>query len=118
MLRSKLLRLRGFQGAPPFRLSLFPDLKRKVSNSVSAVQDTYLSTKQIFERHRVVFTISTSLASLLTAWAGAEILRHAVLVLLSLSAIMSIIDLVPLHFEPHCIAVPRLLNNMLTDISR
>ncbi|XP_051135527.1 uncharacterized protein LOC127254468 isoform X7 [Andrographis paniculata] len=50
-------------------------LKRKASNSLSAVQDTFYSTKDIFERHRVVFTISTSIASVATAWAGYSI-RH------------------------------------------
>ncbi|XP_042446433.1 uncharacterized protein LOC122031373 isoform X2 [Zingiber officinale] len=49
---------------------VLPDLKRKVSNTWSAVQDTYLSTKNVFETHRVVFTIGTSIASVLTAWAG------------------------------------------------
>ncbi|KAK4492823.1 hypothetical protein RD792_000148 [Penstemon davidsonii] len=52
-----------------------PQLKRKASNSWSAVQDTYYSTKDIFERHKVVFTVSTSIASVLTAWAGYTI-RH------------------------------------------
>ncbi|XP_078443705.1 triacylglycerol lipase-like protein isoform X1 [Wolffia australiana] len=50
-------------------------LRRRASNSWSAVQDVYFSTKDIFERHRVVFTISTSVASLATAWAGYS-LRH------------------------------------------
>ncbi|GFQ04795.1 hypothetical protein PHJA_002623500 [Phtheirospermum japonicum] len=45
-------------------------LRRKASNSIAAVQDTFYSTKDIFERHKVVFTISTSIASLATAWAG------------------------------------------------
>ncbi|KAL2474299.1 hypothetical protein Adt_35035 [Abeliophyllum distichum] len=52
-----------------------PILKRKSLNSWSAVQDTYYSTKEIFERHRVVFTVSTSIASVATAWAGYTI-RH------------------------------------------
>ncbi|XP_059663907.1 triacylglycerol lipase 2-like [Cornus florida] len=52
-----------------------PQLRKKVSNSVSAVQDTFFSTKEIFESHKVVFTISTSLASILTAWGGYT-LRH------------------------------------------
>ncbi|KAL6010284.1 hypothetical protein ACLOJK_000715 [Asimina triloba] len=47
-----------------------PSLRRKALNSLSAVQDTYLSIKDVFERHRAVFTISTSLGSLATAWAG------------------------------------------------
>lgn len=90
-------------------------LRRKAMNSLSAVQDTFYSTKvtvknpfflniflyfyiwmgwfdysiwvlffyfsflaifvvlmlqDIFERHKVVFTISTSIASVATAWAG------------------------------------------------
>ncbi|KAJ0989832.1 hypothetical protein J5N97_008188 [Dioscorea zingiberensis] len=52
-----------------------PSLRRKASNSWSAVQDTYLSTKEVFEKHRVVFTVGTSIASVLTAWAGYS-LRH------------------------------------------
>ncbi|KAA8526556.1 hypothetical protein F0562_008241 [Nyssa sinensis] len=52
-----------------------PKLRRKAMNSWSAVHDTYYSTKDIFERHRVVFTISTSLASIATAWGGYT-LRH------------------------------------------
>ncbi|KAH9302043.1 hypothetical protein KI387_013626, partial [Taxus chinensis] len=47
-----------------------PHLKRRASNTWSAVQDTYISTKDVFERHRVVFTIGTSIASVATAWAG------------------------------------------------
>ncbi|KAJ4773391.1 Ubiquinol oxidase [Rhynchospora pubera] len=54
----------------------FASLKRKSSNTASAVRDAYLSTKEVFERHRVVFTIGTSIASVLTAWAGYSI-RHA-----------------------------------------
>ncbi|CAI9783606.1 unnamed protein product [Fraxinus pennsylvanica] len=52
-----------------------PKLRKQSLNSWSAVQDTYYSTKEIFERHRVVFTISTSIASIATAWAGYTI-RH------------------------------------------
>lgn len=52
-----------------------PHIKRKALNSWSAVQDTYYSTKDTFERHKVVFTISTSLASVATAWFGYT-LRH------------------------------------------
>lgn len=52
-----------------------PQLRRKASNSWSAIQDTYYSTKDIFERHKVVFTISTSIASVATAWFGYT-LRH------------------------------------------
>ncbi|CAI0551010.1 unnamed protein product [Linum tenue] len=52
-----------------------PHLKKKALNSFAAVQDTYLSTKDTFERHRVVFTIGTSAASVATAWIGYT-LRH------------------------------------------
>ncbi|CAH9060516.1 unnamed protein product [Cuscuta europaea] len=52
-----------------------PLLRRKAQNSWAAVQDTYYSTKDIFESHKVVFTISTSIASVATAWAG-YLLRH------------------------------------------
>ncbi|KAH8489562.1 hypothetical protein H0E87_024977 [Populus deltoides] len=56
--------------------SLFgSQLKRKTLNSWTAIQDTYFSTKDIFERHKVVFTIGTSVASVATAWAGYS-LRH------------------------------------------
>ncbi|CAK7349047.1 unnamed protein product [Dovyalis caffra] len=50
-------------------------LKRKALNSWTAMQDTYFSTKDTFERHKVVFTIGTSVASVATAWAGYS-LRH------------------------------------------
>eukprot|EP00261_Vitis_vinifera_P037837 XP_019079080.1 PREDICTED: uncharacterized protein LOC100258502 isoform X2 [Vitis vinifera] len=50
-----------------------PHLKKKAMNSWSAVQDTYHSTKDTFERHRVVFAIGTSIASVATAWAGYSI---------------------------------------------
>ncbi|XP_057849551.2 uncharacterized protein LOC131060375 [Cryptomeria japonica] len=57
--------------APSFLKSFkFPQLNRKASNTWSAVQDTYFSTKDVFERHRVVFTVGTSIASVATAWAG------------------------------------------------
>ncbi|KAK9013230.1 hypothetical protein V6N11_041247 [Hibiscus sabdariffa] len=52
-----------------------PRLKRKALNSWAAVQDTYFSTKDTFERHRVVFTVGTSIASVATAWFGYS-LRH------------------------------------------
>ncbi|XP_057784871.1 uncharacterized protein LOC131002388 [Salvia miltiorrhiza] len=45
-------------------------LRRKAMNSFSAAQDTYSSIKDLFERHKVVFTVSTSIASVVTAWAG------------------------------------------------
>ncbi|ERM96916.1 uncharacterized protein LOC18424864 isoform X3 [Amborella trichopoda] len=47
-----------------------PTLRKKASNSWYSVQDTYLSTKDVFERHRVVFTVGSSIASLAVAWAG------------------------------------------------
>ncbi|KAJ9170007.1 hypothetical protein P3X46_018144 [Hevea brasiliensis] len=52
-----------------------PHLKKKALNSWSAVQDTYFTTKDLFESHRVVFTVGTSLASVATAWVGYS-LRH------------------------------------------
>ncbi|XP_074307768.1 uncharacterized protein LOC141642749 [Silene latifolia] len=51
------------------------ELKKRGSNSWSAVEDTFYSTKDTFERHRVVFTVGTSLASVGTAWIGYT-LRH------------------------------------------
>ncbi|KAG9455102.1 hypothetical protein H6P81_008006 [Aristolochia fimbriata] len=60
----------GASGSSIFRTLAVPNLKRKASNSWSAVQDTYISTKDIFERHRVVFTISTSILSASAAWFG------------------------------------------------
>lgn len=50
-------------------------LRKKALNSWAAIQDTFFSTKDIFERHRVVFTIGTSVASVATAWFGYS-LRH------------------------------------------
>ncbi|RDY10396.1 Protein disulfide isomerase-like 2-3, partial [Mucuna pruriens] len=54
------------------RSSVFsaPNLKKKYLNSWAAIQDTYFSTKDTFERHRVVFTVGTSVASVATAWFG------------------------------------------------
>ncbi|KAF3443385.1 hypothetical protein FNV43_RR13067 [Rhamnella rubrinervis] len=52
-----------------------PLLKKKARNSWAAVEDTFLSTKDIFERHRIVFTVGTSIASVGTAWFGYS-LRH------------------------------------------
>ncbi|XP_068669384.1 uncharacterized protein [Aristolochia californica] len=60
----------GTSGFSVFRTIAIPNLKRKASNSWSAVQDTYLSTKENFERHRVVFTVSTSVLSAAAAWFG------------------------------------------------
>nr|XP_027187780.1 triacylglycerol lipase 2-like isoform X2 [Cicer arietinum] len=51
------------------------NLKRKSLNSWAAIQDTYFSTKDTFERHRVVFTVGTSIASVATAFIGYS-LRH------------------------------------------
>eukprot|EP01018_Ginkgo_biloba_P032778 Gb_37423 [translate_table: standard] len=45
-------------------------LKCRASNSWSAVQDVFLSSKDVFEGHPVVFTIGSSLAFVGTAWAG------------------------------------------------
>ncbi|XP_062107318.1 triacylglycerol lipase 2-like isoform X2 [Humulus lupulus] len=50
-------------------------LRKKAFNSWAAIQDTFFSTKDIFERHRVVFTVGTSIASVATAWFGYS-LRH------------------------------------------
>ncbi|GAB2285231.1 hypothetical protein Dimus_019684 [Dionaea muscipula] len=69
--RSRLLR-----GYSILRSSTrLPELKKKALNSWSAVQDTFYSTKDTFERHRVVFTVGTSIASVATAWIGYS-LRH------------------------------------------
>ncbi|BAT81019.1 uncharacterized protein HKW66_Vig0131250 [Vigna angularis] len=59
------------------RSSVFsaPNLKKKYLNSRAAIQDTFFSTKDTFERHRVVFTVGTSIASVATAWFGYT-LRH------------------------------------------
>lgn len=67
-------RFRG-SGSSVYRYLSMPQMRRKVSNSWSAMQDTYFSTKDIFERHKVVFTIATSIASVATAWIGYT-LRH------------------------------------------
>ncbi|GAB4825212.1 hypothetical protein Ancab_008087 [Ancistrocladus abbreviatus] len=58
-----------------FRSSRVPELKKKAQNSWSAIQDTFFSTKDTFERHKVVFTVGTSIASVATAWIGYS-LRH------------------------------------------
>lgn len=63
-------RIWGGDEGSAFKRLAFPNLKRKTSNTWSAVQDTFLSTKEVFETHRVVFTIGTSIASILTAWGG------------------------------------------------
>ncbi|KAK7372586.1 hypothetical protein VNO80_05971 [Phaseolus coccineus] len=59
------------------RSSMFSasNLKKKYLNSRAAIQDTFFSTKDTFERHRVVFTVGTSIASVATAWFGYS-LRH------------------------------------------
>ncbi|ONM12391.1 Alternative oxidase [Zea mays] len=56
-------------------LLTLPNIRRRASNSWAAVCDTFFSTKQVFESHRIVFTVGTSIASVLTAWAGYS-LRH------------------------------------------
>ncbi|KAG0495519.1 hypothetical protein HPP92_000210 [Vanilla planifolia] len=63
-------------GTPSLRVLGLANLKRKASNSLSAIQDTYHSTKEVFENHRVVFTIGTSIASILTAWAGYSLRQY------------------------------------------
>ncbi|KAL7000016.1 hypothetical protein U1Q18_001166 [Sarracenia purpurea var. burkii] len=68
-------RLRRTSGSSTIGHLAVAQLKRKALSSWSAVQDTFFSTKDIYERHRAVFTISTSLASIATAWAGYT-LRH------------------------------------------
>ncbi|TQE00132.1 hypothetical protein C1H46_014242 [Malus baccata] len=50
-------------------------LRKKAFRSWAAVQDTYFSIKDIFEGHKVVFTVGTSIASVATAWFGYT-LRH------------------------------------------
>ncbi|XP_042040965.1 uncharacterized protein LOC121786401 [Salvia splendens] len=45
-------------------------LRRKAMDSMSSAQVTYSTIKDLFERHKVVFTVSTSIASVVTAWAG------------------------------------------------
>ncbi|CAK9134762.1 unnamed protein product [Ilex paraguariensis] len=62
-------------GSSFIRYQTVPQMRRKALDSWSAVQDTYYSTKDIFESHKVVFTISTSIASVATAWFGYS-LRH------------------------------------------
>ncbi|XP_073286213.1 uncharacterized protein [Primulina huaijiensis] len=52
-----------------------PQLRRKALNSWAAVQGTFYATKEIFDNHKIVFTVSTSIASVATAWAGYS-LRH------------------------------------------
>ncbi|KAK7276494.1 hypothetical protein RIF29_17634 [Crotalaria pallida] len=57
------------------RSAAAPNVKRKLRNSFAAVKDTYFLTKDTFERHRVVFTVATSIASVATACFGYT-LRH------------------------------------------
>ncbi|KAF1864274.1 hypothetical protein Lal_00048839 [Lupinus albus] len=52
-----------------------PKVQRKARNSWAAVKETYFLTKDTFEKHRVVFTVGTSIASVATAWFGYT-LRH------------------------------------------
>lgn len=61
--------VRRLGGAGRALLTL-PNIRRRASNSWAAVCDTFFSTKQVFENHRIVFTVGTSIASVLTAWAG------------------------------------------------
>uniref|UniRef100_A0A7N0RJW3 Uncharacterized protein n=1 Tax=Kalanchoe fedtschenkoi TaxID=63787 RepID=A0A7N0RJW3_KALFE len=62
------LRSSGMLAFMPARI-----LKKQATNAWSSVQDTFYSTKDVFERHRVIFTVSTSIASVATAWAGYSI---------------------------------------------
>ncbi|XP_020588893.1 uncharacterized protein LOC110030499 [Phalaenopsis equestris] len=64
------------EGHPLFRALAPANLKRKASSSFSAIQDAFSSTKEVFESHRVVFTIGTSVASILTAWAGYSLRQY------------------------------------------
>ncbi|KAL6844140.1 hypothetical protein ACP4OV_025813 [Aristida adscensionis] len=66
--------VRRLGGAGRALLTL-PNIRRRASNSWAAVRDTFYSTKEVFESHRIVFTVGTSVASVLTAWAGYS-LRH------------------------------------------
>ncbi|MCL7023800.1 hypothetical protein MKW94_014585 [Papaver nudicaule] len=54
-------------------------VKEKVHKSWTACKETYFSTKETFENHKVVFTIATSIASVGTAWIGYSIryMHHA-----------------------------------------
>ncbi|XLR20717.1 hypothetical protein HN51_067513 [Arachis hypogaea] len=45
------------------------------NNSWAAINDTFFLTNDAFERHRVVFIVGTSIASVATAWIGYS-LRH------------------------------------------
>ncbi|KAL0752820.1 hypothetical protein Bca101_090488 [Brassica carinata] len=67
-------RLRG-RGAWILGSAAMPHLKKRAQNSLVALQDSYLSTKDLLERQRVVFTVATSVASVATAWIGYS-LRH------------------------------------------
>ncbi|CAN6236600.1 unnamed protein product [Urochloa humidicola] len=61
--------VRRLGGAGRALLTL-PNIRRRASNSWAAVRDTFFSTKQVFESHRIVFTVGTSIASVLSLWAG------------------------------------------------
>ncbi|EPS73920.1 hypothetical protein M569_00838 [Genlisea aurea] len=52
-----------------------PELRKMATNSVSAVQETFFSTKDMIEKNKVVFSVCTSIVSFATAWAGYS-LRH------------------------------------------
>ncbi|BFG26032.1 hypothetical protein CerSpe_123060 [Prunus speciosa] len=67
-------RLRG-AGTVISRSLPVTQLRKKAFRSWAAVQDTFFSTKDIFETHKVVFTVGTSIASVATAWFGYT-LRH------------------------------------------
>ncbi|KAI9113440.1 hypothetical protein K1719_015367 [Acacia pycnantha] len=55
-------------GASIFGSFSAPNTRRKAHHSWVVVQDTFFSTKDTFERHRVVFIVGTSVASVATAW--------------------------------------------------
>ncbi|PRQ52661.1 uncharacterized protein LOC133725955 [Rosa rugosa] len=69
-------RLRGSgklfsQSLPQLRTNM----RHRALRSWTAVQDTFFSTKDVFESHKVVFTVGTSIASVATAWIGYTV-RH------------------------------------------
>ncbi|VAH75400.1 unnamed protein product [Triticum turgidum subsp. durum] len=42
-----------------------PNARQRATNSWAAVRDTFFSTKEVLEGHRVVFTVGTSIVSAL-----------------------------------------------------
>ncbi|XP_047334971.1 uncharacterized protein LOC124938549 [Impatiens glandulifera] len=70
----RLHRLRN-RGSSMADLLSVPQMRKKTLSAWIAVQDTYFSAKDIFEAHKVVFTVSTSIASVATAWVGYT-MRH------------------------------------------